>query len=107
MRAYGVAAHNSGLVLALSKAIRARPQTPEDPARRPGPESWTAVLVARKVRPGPRAVLTLLLLLAAGVALRTWLYGYGWSGVLSVTGAAIDRVRAGLSPWNVGYPKEE
>ena len=81
------------------------------PATIPGQLFWLGVpafaavaLVARKVRPGPRTALALLLLLAAGVAFRMWLYGYGWSGVLSVTGAAIDRMRAGLSPWNVGYP---
>jgi len=82
------------------------------PAAIPGQPFWLGVpafvavaLVARTVRPGPSAVLVLVALQAAGVGLRIWLYGDGWSGVLAVTGAAIDRVRAGLSPWNVAYPE--
>lgn len=81
------------------------------PSMIPGQVFWLGVpafvavaLVARTVRPGPRAVWVLLALLAAGIACRSWLYGEGWSGVLAVTGAAIDRVQAGLSPWNVAYP---
>jgi hypothetical protein len=80
------------------------------PAPIPGQPFWLGVpafvavaLVARTVRAGPRAVAALLVLLAAGVALRLGLYGAGWSGVLAVTEAAIDRVGAGLSPWNVAY----
>ncbi len=82
------------------------------PSMIPGQVFWLGVpafvavaLVARTVRPGPRAVWVLLALLAAGMACRIWLYGEGWSGVLAVTGAAIDRVQAGLSPWNVAYPE--
>lgn len=82
------------------------------PATIPGQLFWLGVpafvvvaVVARKARAGPRAALVLVLLLAAGIGFRIWLYGYGWSGVLTVTDAAIDRVQAGLSPWNVAYPE--
>jgi hypothetical protein len=82
------------------------------PAAIPGQPFWlgipafaAAAVVARMTRPGRRAAVALLGLLAAGIALRIGLYGEGWSGVLAVTGAAIERVLAGLSPWNVAYPE--
>jgi hypothetical protein len=78
------------------------------PSTIPGQLFWLgipafAVVIAVARRRGAGWVL-ILGLLGAGVALRIWLYGYGWSGVLAVTGAAEERVRAGLSPWNIGYP---
>jgi hypothetical protein len=85
------------VVAFVARYVRTETQQPE--AQRPGSHEPTP---ANQTRTAPMA-LVLLALLIAGLALRIGLFGEGWSGVLAVTGAAIDRVLSGLSPWNVPY----
>jgi hypothetical protein len=58
------------------------------------------LLVSLRWQIAPLAIVVLLL---AGLALRSAAVGGGWSDVLVVTQAAIDRMLAGANPYGVGY----